>query len=192
MALHTILRKNFQSLMCVVVCIFLSGCVSICRYDGPYEGKVIDLDTNQPIEGAVVHADWSKLHSTAGGASSEYYDSYEILTDKNGVFKIPGKGLLILTNIDDMSLSIFKAGYEQYPDNSSWVFLKKSGSFGRVSWDGDKGTFRLRKRTMEERRENTPNLPSTPSNKQRKLYIIERNKEMTEIGFPASTLLPEE
>jgi hypothetical protein len=161
------------------------------RIDGPYEGKVIDADTKQPLEGVVVHGTWYKLHATPGGAVGEYYDSYEVLTDKNGEFSIPGKGFLVLSRIDEMHLTIFKAGYKQWTNNS-WRGLKKGRwPNGELTWQGDKGTFKLKKLTLEERRESGPEEPDGPGNKQR-LWRIERNKEMVEIGRPVDTLLPVE
>jgi hypothetical protein len=163
------------------------------RFDGPYEGKVIDAKTGKPIEGAVAHGTWNKAYANPAGRSTEYYDSYEVLTDKDGNFKIPGKGFLIFSNIEDMTLTIFKAGYGQFPRNSKWSGLIQFGPFDKISWDEyGKGTFKLKKLTMGERIQNTPTLPSVPTNKQRKLLVIERNKEMIEIGFPANTLIPVE
>ena len=63
-----------------------SGCVSMLRYDGPYEGRVIDAETGKPIEGAVAHGTWMKVYPNPAGSSSEYYDSYEVLTNKEGEF----------------------------------------------------------------------------------------------------------
>jgi hypothetical protein len=192
MASHTLLMKNLKKWLCVMVCIYLSGCASNLRIDGPYEGKVIDAETKQPIEGAVVHGSWSKLHATVGGAVGEYYDSYEMLTDRNGEFKIPGKGLLILSRIDGMTLTIFKAGYKQWTPNS-WRGLKK-GKWpnDELVWQGDKGIFRLQKMTMDERRNKSIEMPLSEPSHKLKLFIRESNKEMIEIGRPSSTLGPEE
>lgn len=185
------IRLSFIALI-VPIILSCSGCVSVLRYDGPYEGRVIDTQTNQPIEGAVVHGTWMKVYPNPAGSSSEYYDSYEVLTNKDGEFKIPGKGLLILSNIDDMTLSIFKAGYTQFPRNSNWSGLVQFGPFEKVSWDEyGKGTFKLRKMMTEERKNRSVTLSFGPNNKQ-KLLIRESNKENIEIGRPASTLAPEE
>jgi len=167
-----------------------SGCVSMLRIDGPYKGRVIDAETGKPLEGAVAHGTWSRIHPTPAGSSSEYYDSYEVLTNKDGEFKIPGKGLLIFSNIDDMTLTIFKAGYTQFPRNSNWSGLVEFGPFDKVSWDEfGKGSFKLRKMTLEERRKRVIDLPRTPISKQR-LMRIESNKENIEIGESDNTLLP--
>jgi hypothetical protein len=183
--------RTVISLVTIAVLFPCSGCVSMLRYDGPYEGRVIDAESGKPIEGAVAHGTWSRIHPTPAGRSTEYYDSYETLTDKDGNFRIPGKGLLVFSNIDDMSLTIFKAGYEQrYPIN--WSGLVQFGKPEKVSWDEvGKGTFKLRRLSMEERRNRGVTLPFGP-NKDQKLLIRESNKENLEIGRSRDTLLPEE
>ena len=179
---------NWLCFACIVL--VSSGCIP-ARIDGPYEGRVIDAETNQPIQGAVVSGTWYKQAATPAGSVSTYYDSYEMLTDKNGEFHIPGKGLLVLTEIRDMNFSIFKAGYEQFPENSPWSGLKEWGPDDRITWQGEKGTFKIRRLTLEERRNRSLGFPGGP-NKKNKLYIIESNKENTEIGRSADTLLPVE
>ena len=44
-----------KSLLFLSILIILSqGCSYAVRYDGTYSGKVVDADTGEPIEGAVV------------------------------------------------------------------------------------------------------------------------------------------
>lgn len=174
--------------LCLFIC---SGCVSMLRYDGPYKGRVIDAQTGQPVEGAVAHGTWSRIHFVPTGSSSEYYDSYEMLTDKNGEFKIPGQGLLVLSNIDDMSLTIFKAGYKQWRPNN-WSGLRDWKSDDSLTWDeSGVGTFKMRKMTLEERRQRGVTMPFGPS-KSQKLLRRECNKENIEIGRPSTTLYKED
>jgi hypothetical protein len=180
--------KLFRQIIIGAAIIVLTGCVSI---DGPYKGKVVDAETNQPIEGAVVHGSWHRIYL---GGGSEYYDNYELLTDKNGEFKIPGQGLMvgsIVSRVDGMMLTIFKAGYEQVRPSFWWGMRKYPDSYKMVTWQDKKGIFKLRRLTLEERRKGGPVEPDGPANKQR-LWRIERNKEMIEIGRPADALLPVE
>jgi hypothetical protein len=182
------MTRRFLAVVLVVSMIVCTGCASTLRIDGPYEGKVIDAETRQPVEGAVVHGSWYKVQL---GGAHEYYDSYEVLTDKNGEFKIPGKGLLVLSEIEGMTLIIFKAGYKEWTPNL-WSGLKQGKWLNdEVVWNGNKGTFKLQRMTMEERKKRIPPQPDGPSNKQRK-FRIESNKEMIETGMPANTLLPVE
>jgi hypothetical protein len=168
-------------LLLIVLTSFSTACASMLRIDGPYEGKVVDAETNQPIEGAVVHGSWHKRYL---GGGTEYYDSYEVLTDKHGEFKILGQGLLIFSDVEGMMLTIFKVGYEQV-EPTYWKGLR-GGSYKIVTWVGDKGIFKLRRMSLEERRKRTLSEPDGP--KKQRLYRLEHNKEMLEIGRPPETL----
>lgn len=186
--LNFVLRQ-FRLILVTAIFLASTGCVSYGRVDGPYEGKVIDAQTGQSLEGAVVLGDWSKAHLGAGGASHTYYDSKEVLTDKNGEFSIPGLGMLLLSNIEEMDITIFKAGYEQMRPRT-WQSLRLSKQ-GYIFWEGNKPTIRLRRLTMEERRKRGVTMPLIPGNKQ-KLLRMECNKENIEIGRPSNTLYPVE
>ncbi len=54
---------------------------------GPYQGQVVDVDTKEPIEGAVVFVSWRQSHFFGG---STFIDAQETLTDKNGDFHLSG------------------------------------------------------------------------------------------------------
>ncbi len=134
---------------------FLSSCYA-ARIDGPYEGKVIDADTGQPIEGVVVLSEWDRSIVSPGGGISKYYDAQETVTDKNGEFKIRGLGLLVISNIPAPGTTVFKAGYEY----SGLFWIPGEVPFGsRITWEGKKATIPLKKLTIEERMKNVPPLP---------------------------------
>jgi len=184
--------KSSKILIFIFVSFCLGGCVTYFGYDGPYEGKVIDSDTGQPLEGAVVHGTWVKSHPGPGGASSTYYNSKEVLTDKEGKFKIDGVGLLIFSNVEEMEINIFKAGYTQI--HGYWTGLKiDSAATSFVERKGDSVVFKLHRMSFEERRDRSIYfLGSDVPVVGKRLLIRERNKEMMELGKPANTLLPEE
>ena len=74
--------------------LFISGCGGIFfpspyRSLAPFEGKVIDADTKQPIEGAVVLGVYYFTAYTIAGSNSYVEDGQETLTDVNGEFKLP-------------------------------------------------------------------------------------------------------
>jgi len=78
-----------------------------------FTGKVVDIETNEPIEGAAVVAIY-RVHSLAVADSVDYsIGAQESLTDKNGEFRIPS----YTTMIQPLSWSIpteiifFKPGY---------------------------------------------------------------------------------
>jgi hypothetical protein len=82
------------------------------RYDDDVQGKVIDADTQQPLEGVVVMAMWVTEHTRITIEPEErYYDYFETLTDANGEFTIPGKGRNIFRNMPPPKITIYKAGY---------------------------------------------------------------------------------
>lgn len=184
MASQTVLKRCVKIFICVVATLCLGGCVTYFGYDGPYEGRVIDKDTNQPIEGAVVHGSWYRAHPGPGGATHTYYDSREVLTDKEGKFKIEGVGLLIMSNMEEMYVYVLKAGYPQI--YGTWEGFKNNRT--NVEWVEGKPILKLKRMTLEERRKNGPTQPDGPAKKQR-LWRIESNKEMIETGRPADTLL---
>jgi hypothetical protein len=55
-----------------------------------FKGKVIDADTKQPIESAVVVASWLEERATPTGSISRLHDVKETLTDPNGEWVIEG------------------------------------------------------------------------------------------------------
>lgn len=78
--------------------------------DGPYKGKVIDLETGEPIEGAVVAAVWTLTH--------RFCDAKETVTDNNGEFVLPKGSCFSLwpfTEIYSPDVNVFKPGYLAYP-----------------------------------------------------------------------------
>lgn len=82
---------------------------------GPWKGRIVDIETKEPIEGAVVVAVWYRVWRTPAGGVSEYYEIQEILTDKEGDFEMPSyipiNLLPILSYIKGPEFIIFKPGY---------------------------------------------------------------------------------
>lgn len=78
--------------------------------DGPYKGKVIDLETGEPIEGAVAAVVWYLTH--------RFCDAKETVTDKNGEFLLPSGSCFSFwpfTEMDPAVVVVFKPGYLAYP-----------------------------------------------------------------------------
>lgn len=82
--------------------LILSGCYL------PLSGKVIDAETQQPIEGAVVLVEWSEIGGLPGLASHSVYKIAETETDSKGKFSLPGAYSIF---VDKPSLVIYKQGY---------------------------------------------------------------------------------
>ncbi|MCI0372142.1 MAG: hypothetical protein L0214_12410 [candidate division NC10 bacterium] len=76
----------------------------------------MDAETKQPLEGVVVLAVWTRHVRSFGGPSSEYHDSEEVLTDKDGRFTIAARSFFSLNPLvffRGPRFLIFKPGYEQ-------------------------------------------------------------------------------
>ncbi len=96
-----------------------TGCASVSapwRYVAePIEGRVIDKETRQPIEGVVVVAQWILLEPFQGH-HREHWVVIETVTDAEGRYQIPGWGpkwrpwFRWLGSADPV-LDIFKPGY---------------------------------------------------------------------------------
>ena len=82
---------------------------------GPWKGKIIDIETKEPLEGAVVLPVWERVYMTPAGASSYFYEAKETLTDKEGRFEIPSYTPInlvpIISYMRGPLFTIFKPGY---------------------------------------------------------------------------------
>lgn len=82
---------------------------------GPWGGKIIDIETKEPIEGAVVLAVWQRAYRTLAGDNTYFYEAKEVLTDKEGRYEIPAYTpinlLPIISYIRKPEFTIFKPGY---------------------------------------------------------------------------------
>lgn len=96
----------------------------------PFKGKVVDADTKEPIEGAVVLGVYYFTAYTIAGSNSYVEDGQETLTDKNGEFKLPRtrRWFVLHRGYPEGRLEIFKPGYGTLwhqrsiavGDNKSW------------------------------------------------------------------------
>ncbi len=88
--------------------------------DGPYRGKVLDLETGEPIEGAVVAGVWklNLLYVRLSDPLPRFCDATETLTGKNGEFILPKASCFTLWPIAELDFAevvVFKPGYLAYP-----------------------------------------------------------------------------
>lgn len=97
---------------------------------GPWKGKIIDVETKEPLEGAVVVAVWLKAWRTPAGDNTYVYEVKEALTDKEGRFEIPSYTpinlLPILTYMRTPYFIIFKPGYLSIEWHHEKYFLEGS------------------------------------------------------------------
>ncbi|MBI5676507.1 MAG: hypothetical protein HZC48_11920 [Nitrospirae bacterium] len=113
------MKTIFLSLM-IIVLFAATTCAEFIR--GPFSGKVIDLETKEPIEGAVVVVIWWKrvITGSPGGPTTYLQDIKETLTDKNGKYYMEEyKGFTInpLATIKNPEFLIYKPGYCVLPES---------------------------------------------------------------------------
>ena len=82
-----------------------------------FKGNVIDAETKEPIEGAVVVVVYNKATIGLGaGALSSIINVREVLTDKEGMFRISSYTTIIqpFSVEDEANFIIFKPGYGSF------------------------------------------------------------------------------
>ena len=83
---------------------------------GPWRGRVIDADTKQPIEGAVVALVWNRVYDCGVGRYPYFQEAREVLTDKTGSFEIPAyvekrsKSFWRLKDLGDLKAGLICSG----------------------------------------------------------------------------------
>jgi hypothetical protein len=132
--------------------------------DRTYQGKIIDAETKEPIEGAVVVAVWLEQRAGIPEATTRLKDVKETLTDRDGKWSIVGPegyedkiipGMLQLLGIyatRTPNFIIFKPGYCSWPNGFSIDACKgkiKPGGNGKIR-EGE--TVELPKLTKREDR----------------------------------------
>lgn len=101
---------------------------------GPWTAQVVSAETQQPLEGVVVLAWWTRHVRSFGGPSAEYRDSQEVLTDRDGRFTIAPRFFFSLNPLVFFRgpfFVIFKSGYGglQWMSSKNWP---KENQRGRV------------------------------------------------------------
>ena len=79
-----------------------------------FEGQVVDAETGEPLEGAVIAIMWhrSRLTPHMDGASSYFFSATETITDAQGKFVIDSSpGLVRLVSYHHHTVAVFKPGY---------------------------------------------------------------------------------
>jgi hypothetical protein len=150
---------------------------------GPFQGKVVDAATKEPIEGAVVFVDWFQIHFFAG---STFYDAQETVTDKNGEFVIPGIWVLNPWRYFsvDAGMIVYKSGYRAIQTGAfrNWGQINQELDYVLKVEEGEP-TLMLRRLTLEERkRADYPGTSRIPGEK-KKLLMEEINRERRFLGL---------
>ena len=113
-----------------------------------YKGRIIDAETKEPIEGAVVVAIYYKypIISGPGGGSKSIVGIKEALTDEKGEFHIPSYTTFIQPNSleHDTDFIFYKPGYggrisPSHVVNAEKLFTKEIGVKGEIEVRGKTG-----------------------------------------------------
>jgi hypothetical protein len=84
---------------------------------GPWQAQVVGADSEQPLEGVVVLAWWTRNVRSFGGPSEDYRDSQEVLTGRDGRFTIESRWFFSLNPLVFFRgpfVAMFKSGYGDY------------------------------------------------------------------------------
>jgi hypothetical protein len=83
---------------------------------GPFDGRVLDADTDRPVVGAQVYASWSFVDGYGLTAPAAWHEHLTV-TDATGRYAIPRLGHLPVggsLRLSDFHLVIYKRGYVAY------------------------------------------------------------------------------
>ena len=115
---NALMKKIF---LFTIMTSFLLSTTSGCYAKGPWHGKVIDAETKQPIEGAVVVAVWDYRTITLTGGANSFLDAKESTTNANGQFEIPAQSYLSIPLFREVqkliAFTIYKPGYGSFPES---------------------------------------------------------------------------
>lgn len=174
---NEIMKRSFfiMSLIMLMIAGHSMPCFAgwIIFHKPPYKGKLIDAETKEPIEGAVVVAIYQKYPfiSGPGGGSTSIVGVKEAVTDKNGEFSIPSYSTIMGPNSYEEATGFlfYKSGYYYWTgisllmseDGMEYYLLEKNyGKIGDIySYCDEKvghgpyGVIELKPaKTWEERR----------------------------------------
>jgi hypothetical protein len=157
-----------------------------------FEGRVIDADTKEPIEGASVLAVYYDQWTSIAGTNTYPIDAQETLTDAKGDFKIPelkkwfgGRP----GTVSESKLMIFKPGYGLFP-----AYMSRGAKESRsIESQGKLTVYELPTLTsVEERWGNLPSKWDFPQGKSRRFaqVIDEEQLNLREARFKKTPEAP--
>jgi len=104
------MNKSHLVLMLLILFLLCAGCTRAIT------GKIVDAETGQPIEGAILLVEWTKVH----GFGDTYTTSEKVVvlySDKDGIVHIPD---YYDPFADKPDITIYKPGYVAW--NNQWIF----------------------------------------------------------------------
>ena len=91
----------------LILLLFILVVPSSADAAGPWNGKVVDYDTEEPLKGVVVLAEWEKSILAIGDTVDRFVKAYETVTDEKGYFEIP--------SYINIKIPIFSWGHGPHP-----------------------------------------------------------------------------
>lgn len=171
--------KKYQLVVLVIIwaaVIFTNTALGagLFRIDREISGKIIDIETQKPVAGAVVMALWCReTFRLTIESKSEYYDYYETVSDQNGNFTIPGKGLIIFKDVPPPRIKIYKNGYQVF---SLWrlkpIAFNDISPRHKAEWNNGKPVIHLGKSTLEVRRKSVNHYRRIPFSEMARNMIL--------------------
>ena len=119
--------KTLQIIIVMLVC--LTGCYPAIT------GRIIDAETERPIEGAVVLVEWTKTVGLPGLTHAETYKVVEVVTDNNGIATIDGCSSY---SVNPPDVTIYKKNYVAW--NNKYIF---PGLIKRTDFTWGDSTFKI-------------------------------------------------
>jgi len=186
--------KKYIVLTIQIICFcFLTG-MSLFRggyYMSAFEGKVVDAETKEPIEGAAVLAVYYRSTISPAGSNHYAFDAQETLTGRDGQFKIPEKFVKSdeVKGTPRCNLIIFKPSYGVFPNHK----LSRAVGEKYAAWPTPEKYIVYELPKLKTRIERNNNLiysdPSDPNIPLIKIknYIKLLNEERTYLGYTPYT-----
>ncbi len=158
----------------LLIAILLISVSAITHKFGPYAGKVVDMETGAPLEGAAVLINFRTDGIDTSGA---YAGAIETATNSKGEFRISAKRFFVFYPLHQWNpngyVIIFKPGYGVYPDHDdvSPIFMPNG-----TMPEKQHVTFKLPKlKTVSERKYNLMGVwsfGSVPDRKAKNLLML--------------------
>lgn len=123
-------RKNMKSNRSLILSLLLFSVMATSAQAGwliyhkpEFKGKVIDSETKEPIEGALVIAVYDKSILNPAGSITDEIKAKEVFTDKKGEYVISSYTTIIqpFSTVGATTFHVFKFGYKNPPALTIWA-----------------------------------------------------------------------
>ena len=194
--MRIIRRVSWMMAICFVTSMFSTCFVTVTHAGGPWKGRIVDLETKEPLEDAVVLAVWYKTYRGPAGEGSKVHRVKETLTDKDGYFEMPAyiaiNFLPLIRYIKGPIFHIFKPKYLKIHMPETYLLedatkepVEKHSILGDFTYRLSPGLIELpRLKTDKDRRRNLirPTFPKNMMPNYMKLY----NQECINLGLQST------